>query len=131
MSPQRQIFQTSSRLRWNTFKWSGRLAIFFLLLMIPVVWIAWTNHKEQQLTGLSKIDYVKNDKSSDAHNLTKKEERKYHGFDAFLKMKKQNALLAAAEKKKEVSSRIRAAFYVDWDPQAFFSLRSHITELNM
>lgn len=131
MSPQRQIFQTSSRLRWNTFKWSGRLAIFFLLLTIPVVWIAWTNHKEQLLPGLSKIDYSKNDKPSDAHLLTKKEEKKYHGFDAFLKLKKQNALLAAAEKKKEVSSRIRAAFYVDWDPQAFFSLRTHITELNM
>ena len=131
MSPQRQIFQTSSRLRWNTFKWSSRLAIFFLLLMIPVAWIAWSRDKKNQLPGLSKIGYSKNDKPSDAHLLTKKEEKKYHGFDAFLKMKKQNALLAAAEKKKEVSSRIRAAFFVDWDPQAMFSLRTHITELNM
>jgi hypothetical protein len=26
---------------------------------------------------------------------------------------------------------VRAAFFVDWDPQAFYSLQSHIRELNM
>lgn len=131
MNPQRQIFQTSSRIRWNTFKWTSRLALFFLLLMIPIVWIAWTRDKKQELPGLSKIDYTKNNNPSASHGFTKKEIAKYHGYDAFLKIKKQNSILAAAEKKKMHTSRIRAAFYVDWDPQAWYSLRSHINELNM
>jgi poly-beta-1,6 N-acetyl-D-glucosamine synthase len=98
--------------------------------MIPVVWIAWARDKKQPLPGLSKTDYTKIDPSN-PKGFTKTEEKRYHGIDAFLKVKRKNNLLAAAEKKKVVSSRIRSAFYVDWDPQAFYSLRSHIGELNM
>lgn len=136
MSSQPQIFQTSSRLRWNTFKWTGRTAIFFTLLMIPVVWITLAKDPRPFLPGLSKYDF---NKINPTHpkGFTKKEEIKYKGgFNAFLKVKRQNALLAAAEKKKAAeikkseTSRIRAGFYVDWDPQAYFSLQSHISELN-
>ena len=42
-------------------------------------------------------------------------------------------LLAAAEKERRKldTSRIRAAFFVDWDPQSLYSLQNHIGELNM
>ncbi|HYM93482.1 MAG TPA: glycosyltransferase [Chitinophagaceae bacterium] len=130
MSPQRQIFQTSSRLRWNTFRWVGRLILFFFLLMIPIVWIALARDHRPFLPGLSKIDTTKSPLTH-PKGFTPKEEKKYRGFNAFLKVKQQNSLLAAVEKRKPVTSRIRAAFYVDWDPQALFSLESHISDLNM
>jgi poly-beta-1,6 N-acetyl-D-glucosamine synthase len=135
MSPQRQIFQTSSRLRWITFKWIGRLTLFFILLMVPIVWITLAKDRKPFLPGLSKADNVKSPLTP-TKGLTKKDQKKYQGFDAFLKVKQQNSLLAAVEKKRATekkikkTSRIRAAFYVDWDPQAFFSLQDHISELN-
>src|SRR5271169_1290826 len=129
MSPQRQIFQTSSRFRWNAYKWTTRLVLFFLALMIPIVWIALARDHKPFLPGLSKVGTTKSPLIQ-PKGFTKKEEKKYQGFDAFLKVKQQNALLAASESKKPQTSRIRAAFYVDWDPQALFSLRTHINELN-
>ena len=136
MSPQRQIFQTSSRLRWITFKWIGRVTLFIILLMVPIVWITLAKDPKPLLPGLSKTDFTKIDPTH-PKGLTKREAKKYKGgIDAFLKVKQQNSLLAAAEKKKAAdfkkkrTSRIRAAFYVDWDPQAFFSLQDHISELN-
>ncbi len=130
MAPQKQIFQTSTKFRWNTFKWISRLILFSLLLMIPVVWIAMVNVNNTFLPGLSKTDTTKINQSH-PKGFSQKEKRKYHGgMEDFLKVKKQNALLTAAEKKKSVASNIRSAYYVDWDPQAFFSLKNHITELN-
>ena len=136
MSSHRQIFQTSSRLRWNTFKWIGRTALFFILLMVPIVWITLAKDPKPILPGLSKSDFTKIDPVH-PKGLTKREAIKYRGgIDAFLKVKHQNSLLAAAEKKQALdiqdkkTSRIRAAFYVDWDPQALFSLQDHISELN-
>jgi hypothetical protein len=59
MTPPKQIFQTSSRLRWKTFKWVSRLLLFFLVLMIPVVWIAMGDVNGTFLPGLSRVDYKK------------------------------------------------------------------------
>ncbi len=130
MNPSRQIFQTHSRLRWKTFKWAGRLFLFFLVLMIPVVWIAMENVNSTFLPGLSRVDYKKLSKPTAPKGFNNKEKRKYHGFQDFLKIKKQNNLLSEAEKKKPIASAIRAAFFVDWDPQSLYSLQNHIHELN-
>lgn len=130
MSADQQIFQTSSKIRWNTFKWLGRLALFFLILMIPIVWIAMGTVNNTLLPGLSKSDYVKINLSP-ANSFNKRENKKYHGYDDFLKVKKQNTLLINEEAKKPLVSSVRAAFYVDWDPQALFSLQKHISSLNM
>ncbi|MBS1919137.1 MAG: glycosyltransferase [Bacteroidetes bacterium] len=136
MYTQRQIFQTSSRLRWITFKWIGRITLFFILLMVPIVWITLAKDPKPILPGLSKTDFNKIDPIH-PKGLTKREAIKYKGgINAFLKVKQQNSQLAAVEKKKAVeflkkrTNRVRAAFYVDWDPQAFFSLQDHISELN-
>jgi peptidoglycan-N-acetylglucosamine deacetylase len=130
MSPTKQIFQTSSRLRWNTFKWTSRLLLFFLALMVPVVWIAMGKVNNVFLPGLSKFDTTKNANPLVPKGLSEKEKNKYHGYSDFLKLKKQNSLLAADEKKKSSASTIRAAFFVDWDPQSLYSLQIHIDELN-
>ncbi|OQY96168.1 MAG: glycosyl transferase family 2 [Sphingobacteriales bacterium UTBCD1] len=136
MNSQKQIFQTSSRLRWNTFRWIGRVSLFFILLMVPVVWITLAIDPRPLLPGLSKSDFNKIDPTQ-PKGFTKKEAIKYKGgFNAFLKIKRAKSMLAAAEKEDSAklntkkTSRIRAAFYVDWDPQALFSLQDHISELN-
>jgi len=130
MENKQQVFQTSSRLRWFAFKWVFRLFLFFLFLMIPVVWIAMTYDSIPMLPGLSKEGYEKINPVQ-MKGFSKKEKRKYRGYEDFLKLKKQNTFLAVSEKKKKpTTSRIRAAFYVDWDPQASYSLENHISKLN-
>ncbi len=135
MNTGKQIFQTSSLLRWKTFQWFSRLTIFFLALLIPVVWIAWKTDIKPQLP----LFYQSHKKSSEINprGFTKKETAKYKGIAAFLRAKQHNASLIAAErglavlKKKTNTEKIRAGFYVDWDPQASFSLQTHISDLNM
>ena len=101
MSPQKQIFQTSSRLRGNTFKWAGRLLLFFLLLMIPVVWIAMANVNSIFLPGLSRLSNKKSNNAPAAKSFNKKEKRKYHGFEDYLKVKHQNSVIGSGGKGKK------------------------------
>jgi len=134
MGKGKQIFQTSSSLRWKTFQWFSRLSIFFLILLVPVVWIAWRTDIKPQLPLFYQAHRKSNETIPKA--FTKKETVKYKGIADFLRVKQRNALLIAAEKKqaavkkKTSTEKIRAAFYVDWDPQAFFSLQTHIGDLN-
>ncbi len=131
MEPGRQIFQTPSRLRWNTFKWSSRLILFLLFLMIPIVWLAMAFDVKPILPGLSDTYFTRISHPAIPRGFSPKEKRKYQGYAGFLKLKKQNALYSMREKNRAMTSSVRAAFYVDWDPQAFYSLQNHITELNM
>src|SRR5262245_29661469 len=122
MNSQKQIFQTSSRFRWHTFRWAGRLLLFFFLLMIPIVWIAIANGYKPLLPGV--LDpYKRIDTRTQVKGFSPKDNKKYLGFNEFLRCHQA--------KKKINTSRIRAAFYVDWDPQALFSLQNHIDQLNM
>ncbi|HEY6064423.1 MAG TPA: glycosyl hydrolase family 18 protein, partial [Chitinophagaceae bacterium] len=98
--------------------------------MIPVVWIAMGKVNNTFLPGLSKVDTTRNLHPSAPRGMNKKEQKKYRGFEDFLKAKNKNSLLVAAEKKKKVATQIRAAFFVDWDPQSLYSLQNHINELN-
>src|SRR6185295_13642294 len=97
MTTQKQVFQASSRFRWNAFKWISRLVFFFLALMIPVVWIALANVNDIFLPGLSKIDTSKNAHPALPKDLNKKEKSKYHGYDDFLTVKHKNSLLTVKE----------------------------------
>ncbi|HEY2721979.1 MAG TPA: glycosyl hydrolase family 18 protein, partial [Chitinophagaceae bacterium] len=134
MNKEKQIFQTTSPLRWKTFQWFTRMVIFFLVLLIPVVWIAWKMDINPKLPLFFQGHKKSNNTIPPA--FTKKDSARYKGIANFLKAKQHNASLIAAEKKlaamkKSTSTeKIRAAFYVDWDPQASFSLQSHIGDLN-
>jgi len=129
MNEQKQVFQTSSRIRWNTFRWAGRLFLFFILLLIPVVWMAVVNGYKPLLPGLWSDDYKKNNKLAQPKVFSQKDNEKYKGFYEFLRSHQLNKQSSA--KLKLSTSRIRAAFYVDWDPQALYSLQNHIGQLNM
>ncbi len=130
MSHPKQVFQTSSRVRWITFRWVGRFLLFVLLLMIPVVWIAMGSEKKLPLPRLSQQDTSRITSLVVPKDFNKKEKKKYKGFDSYLKARNKNNELIANEKKLK-SNSIRAAFFVDWDPQSFISLQNHIDELNI
>src|SRR5205085_11456998 len=62
--------------------------------------------------------------------MNAKELKKYKGFNDYLKLREKIDRL-----KKNTQTinpcEIRAAFYVDWDPQSFYSLQKNIDKLNM
>ncbi|MEJ0103342.1 MAG: glycosyltransferase [Bacteroidota bacterium] len=133
MSPQKQIFQTSSSIRWKAFSWASRLFIFLLVLMVPIVWIAIERAHKPGLPQLFSSDTVSGKTINPIQPLAfnKKEQRKYKGFNDFLKLKSKNEELIRKEKAVAFDQRIRAGFYVDYDPQSFFSLQNHIDKMNV
>ncbi|MEO6187675.1 MAG: polysaccharide deacetylase family protein [Ginsengibacter sp.] len=132
MGNDRQVFQTSSRWRWRTFKWSGRLMIFIIIAMVPVIIVTLARGIKPSLPLLTNI-------SDSLHRLVnpitpagfdKKEIRKYKGFSKFLLAREKIESLKNYHPPVS-SQQVRAAFYVDWDPQAFSSLQKNIDKLNM
>lgn len=131
MDGKKQVFQTQTKLRWRTFQWSTRLIIFLLLMLIPIFIL--TLHR-----GLKpSLPILGNDTAaqklvnpSTPKELTATELKKYKGFESFLRSKDKMDKL----KKRSTGidfPEIRAAFYVDWDPQSLFSLQKNIGKLNM
>ena len=132
MSQTGQVFQTKSKWRWRSFQWMGRFFIATVLLMIPVVVITLSKGLSPALPALSDMA----DKPYHlAHQVTpqtlsKKDLKKYKGFTNYLLMRQKNDSLRSHSPHIN-TTQIRAAFYVDWDPQAFYSLQKNITKLNM
>ncbi|WP_336516611.1 polysaccharide deacetylase family protein [Pollutibacter soli] len=128
----RQIFQTDSKWRWRTFQWTGRLFLFIVILMVPVIIITLAKGVMPALPALTSDDNPLRHLSNPTTplGLNKKELKKYKGFDAFLKEKAKNEKLSHS-KVQLTNNQMRAAFYVDWDPQSFYSLQKNIDKLNM
>ena len=132
MSNTKQIFQTNSKLRWRAFQWTGRLIIFAIILMVPMVIITLARGIKPGLPLLaSEVDSMHHlANPAIPAGMNAREIKKYKGYNAFLAarekidtLKKNSSLVNTQE--------IRAAFYVDWDPQSFFSLQKNIGNLNM
>ena len=132
MNQATQIFQSDSKIRWRTFQWMWRLLLLTMLLMIPTVIITLTTGIKPQLPILN------NGPASIQHfihpalpaDLNERELKKYKGFTDFLNEKKQ--LDKSGNKQNDHAGiPIRAAFYVDWDPQSFYSLQKNIGSLDI
>ena len=132
MDHSKQVFQTKTKVRWNTFKWSTRFLLFLLILMIPIISITLYRGFKPSLPNL----FNKETKNKLLTNptipagLDKKELKKYKGFNDFLEAKKKIEVLKNTED-KTITNQVRAAFLVDWDPQSLFSLQKNIDKLNM
>ena len=132
MSQSRQIFQTKSKWRWRSFQWGGRFLVAAALLMIPVVVITLSK-------GLSPLLPTLSDSANKPFRLvhpvtplafSKKDLRKYKGFTPYLLAKQKNDSLRN-HPPHVITNQVRAAFYVDDDPQSFYSLQRNIKKLNM
>ncbi len=132
MSNSKQIFQTKNQARWRIFQWSTRILIFAILLLIPIFIITVNKGLKPKLPILSSGNENVNNLLNPTTPLkfSQKELKKYKGFDAFIRMKDKNQKLKG-EIETKTKQQVRAAFYVDWDPQSLFSLQKNIKKLNM
>ncbi|MEO6136263.1 MAG: polysaccharide deacetylase family protein [Ginsengibacter sp.] len=133
MSQVQQIFQTANPWRWRTFKWSGRLVIFLIVLMIPIVIITLARGIQP---GLPELSIRQVNSHFVTHpvtpaGLSARDLKKYQGFKNFILAREKNHTPAFNKLDNASSKEIRAAFYVDWDPQSFYSLKKNISKLNM
>ena len=133
MESSQQIFQTNSKLRWRTYIWVSRIAIAILILMVPIVWLAFTHSQKPVLPLLTNEQDTLNaiSKLVEPRGFNHIETFKYKGFEKFLKARQKTRQPVIAKENKKFNQRIRAAFYVDWDPQSFYSLEANIDKLNM
>ena len=141
MSDNSQIFQTTTKTRWQRFKWAGRLLLFFTIIAVVVIVIA-----------MQYIDKNEPDISVEGRAMKKvltegipeyresKLGKEYRGF-----RKAINARWAVGKGCGQMDSvldlsnsplfsdsvGIRAAFYVAWDKQSFTSLERNISKLNL
>ncbi|MFT3979361.1 MAG: glycosyltransferase [Ferruginibacter sp.] len=132
MNESRQIFQTNSRIRWTTFKWTTRIIVFAIILMVPVVLLTLGKGIQPVLPQLATNEDAlqKIDNPVIPSGLNARELKKYKGFNDFLcDHKKQQNIIARKEQPE--GTPLRAAFYVDWDPQSFYSLQKNIGSLNV
>lgn len=133
----KQIFQTNNSSRWQRFKWSFRILLFLLVIALIAVIIALRTAYTPTVPILQSSVFKQilvDDHSPDSMA------KEYQGFRKFIDDKwaagngcgqNDSAIRLSNSKLFSDSLGIRAAFYVDWDPQAFFSLRRNIQKLNL
>ncbi|RAJ79244.1 poly-beta-1,6 N-acetyl-D-glucosamine synthase [Chitinophaga dinghuensis] len=132
MNDGQQIFQTKSPLRWRTFQWTSRLLLIAVAAMAIIVWIALRDNYTPGLPTLEEYSHNNYKKLSHPvlpHNFTKQDTRTYKGFDDIITDKNRKAGMNAVIDGQQMKT-IRAGFYVDWDPQSFYSLQSNIDKMN-
>jgi cellulose synthase/poly-beta-1,6-N-acetylglucosamine synthase-like glycosyltransferase/spore germination protein YaaH/peptidoglycan/xylan/chitin deacetylase (PgdA/CDA1 family) len=99
--------------------------------MIPIVVITLSRGLAPSLPVLSNGSSTFNHLSKPVKPvvLSSKDLKKYKGFNSFLLARQKNDSLRTHVARPNTNT-MRAAFYVDWDPQAFYSLQRNIGKLN-
>jgi len=134
-----QIFQTNNPTRWQRFKWAGRILLVLALVALAAVLIALFNASlpDIPLEGRA-IKKVLTEKIPEYRES--KMGRDYRGMRKYIQEKwakgqgvgqKNPNLDLSTSALFNDSLGIRAAFYVNWDPQSFLSLRRNISKVNL
>lgn len=133
----KQVFQTSNPSRWQRFKWTFRLLLFLMVITVVAIIIALKTAYTPTVPILQSTVFKKILVSDEHPDSLMKE---YQGFRKFIDDKwslgkgcgqNDSAIRLSNSNLFSDSLGIRAAFYVDWDPQAFFSLKRNIHKLNL
>lgn len=137
----KQVFQSATAARWQRVKWSSRalMALFLFLLVAFLIALGHTSG------GIATPHLKENAYRplKDTQSFAYKNSllaRKYYGFRQAIG-KKEAAFREPYEANLPAGFRninsstpacaIRAAFFVDWDPQSFYSLQRNINKLNL
>lgn len=139
MNHSSQVFQTNNPSRWQRAKWAGRITLVFLGLAVLVLIIAVRSLKNPDIPLESKA--IKKVLTEDQPEYRASElGKQYRGFRKLIGDKWAKGK-GTGQNKKLVdlstsslfndSVGIRAAFYVAWDPQSFYSLRKNIKKVNL
>lgn len=135
-SENRQVFTTHDARRWKKAKWGFRLLLLLIIVAIASIAVAINNLFTPSLPKLGQE--VK--KSLSANNFITKESKlakKYKGFRSYINDKNINNKRCGTNsidtnaKLFNPAIGIRAAFFVEWDPQSFFSLKRNISKINL
>ncbi len=140
MSPNTsQVFQTNNPTRWQRVKWGFRVLGVVLLLAAVVIVITFSVMKNPDIPLEGKA--IKKVLTEDQPEYRASElGKKYRGFRKLIEDKwakgqgigQNNAVLDLSQSPLFSDSvGIRAAFYVAWDAQSFFSLRKNIGKMNL
>ncbi|HLO82181.1 MAG TPA: glycosyltransferase [Chitinophagaceae bacterium] len=132
MSGSRQVFQTGSKWRWNTFRGVGWSLLLLSLMTVPIIVVTVKKGIRPDLPELHDSDSITRLLKNPAipAGFTSRELARYKGIENFLKARQLNQRLRN-NPRAITDQRIRAAFYVDWDPQSFYSLQKNIGKMNM
>jgi cellulose synthase/poly-beta-1,6-N-acetylglucosamine synthase-like glycosyltransferase/spore germination protein YaaH/peptidoglycan/xylan/chitin deacetylase (PgdA/CDA1 family) len=134
----RQIFQTATAIRWQSFKWGSRFLIFCIAFAVTVIIIA----MKTEFTPKLPMQDVARKAIIDRKNFIEKNSRlpkEYAGFQKFINTQWAKGKGCGQNGTTNISSRnswdrpcgIRSAFYVAWDAQSYFSLKRSIDKLNL
>ncbi len=133
---QKQIFQTNSPTRWNSFIWIVRIVAVFLIVIIASVTISLFNKRDYDLKVLTynakKLPDLNTDKSKSFVSKSDQIE-----FAKQLKNYKKKIKTSHEHIKHTTSAEIskfipvRAGFYVNWNINSGISLHKNISKLNM
>jgi len=136
-----QIFQTSSPSRWQSVKWVGRIILFLFFLALLVIAITYNKVSKENinipLEGRAIKKVLKGDVPAYRESALGKQYRGMRNYiqDRWAKGKgcgqKDSVLDLSSSDLFNDSLGIRAAFYVAWDNQSFFSLRRNIGNINL
>ncbi|MEP6749324.1 MAG: polysaccharide deacetylase family protein [Bacteroidota bacterium] len=147
-----QVFQTVSASRWQRFKWGSRFIFFFIAIGITVIIITLSRGDTPlmpRLLGEQEKQALLDTNSNSLFSKTKIG-KQYGGFRKYInekemyssgaypipkRFKRKNGVIVHADPDfysfHKFGAGIRAAFYVDWDPQSYSSLERNISHLNM
>jgi poly-beta-1,6 N-acetyl-D-glucosamine synthase len=143
----KQIFQTESSRRWNSFKWSTRVVLFLISLLLVVFIVMLFIDR---MPGIPFTRDYKSAMMATTHFMREtKVSKEYKGFRHFItdakprnnyqkeRERKLNKIRRFGAEDKYIDSwqncaaGIRAGFYVSWDPRSYESLRRNIHEMNL
>ena len=139
MSESSQIFQTNNPTRWQRFKWAGRILIVVALVALAALVIALVNASLPDIPLEGRAIKKVLTESIPAYRESKMG-REYRGMRNYIKQRwakgkgvgqKDSVLDLSSSPLFNDSLGIRAAFYVNWDPQSFLSLRRNISKVNL
>lgn len=137
-SGKHQVFQTQSPTRWQSFKWTSRIVIFIFILICVVLGLALNKVYNPSLPQLKEQgEQYKAILQPDKFALMKENKinKEYRGFRKYINAKwtrgKNVKYVSQADSVHHIDAPIRAAFYVAWDAQSYFSLRNNISKINM
>jgi cellulose synthase/poly-beta-1,6-N-acetylglucosamine synthase-like glycosyltransferase/spore germination protein YaaH/peptidoglycan/xylan/chitin deacetylase (PgdA/CDA1 family) len=128
-----QIFQSASPGRWLRFKWTLRVLLTILLLMVFALIISLWKVYKPLLPALhdQNEQYKQILQPRENFILENRINKEYAGFRRFIDNKEDSTVTGQTASASNANMPVRAAFYVAWDAQSYFSLRNNISKLNM
>jgi spore germination protein YaaH len=129
MSSNKQVFQADSPGRWNKFKWLSRILLAVLVIGIVAVIVTIKSTYYPDLPNLNPAP--KKMSKEELDQLKKSTRFKYFNIQKSEIEAMERARRLHQQRHPNNKDRINAAFYRAWEPQAYNSLVTNLSRLDM